>query len=104
MGCDRCWKGRLLRNNMNIHRWRVSEKFVDSIQVKIPLPAFYRGMPKHNLRDVFFPDKSSHGLGYCRRFQLDHLGAHRFGKANVGGQRPLVGLLVIHSDIDVDDV
>src|ERR1700693_1358721 len=50
--------GRLLRDNMDIHGWRIPKKFVDGIQVQVSLPAFHRGMPENDLGDVFLSDES----------------------------------------------
>ena len=89
---------------MNVNWWSVPEKLVDSIQVKVSLPAPHRGVAKNHLRDVFLPDEAGYGPGHCRRLQLNHLRTHCFGEAHVGRQRPLVGLIVIHSDIDINNV
>ena len=89
---------------MNVDWWRISKKFMDCVQIKISLPAFYSGMPEYNLGDVFLPYKFGNGFRHSLRFKFDHLRPHTFGKPYICGQCTLIGVIVVHPDVNVNHI
>ena len=80
----------LLGNDVNVHRRRIAQKFVDGGQIEILSPALLRRAPEHDLRDVLLAHHFRHSSATLRSLGAYDCGPQVFGEANVLRQGALV--------------
>src|SRR5882724_6526664 len=90
-----------LRDNMDIDRWSIAQKFVDRGGVEKSPPPMRRGAPEDNFGNVFFANKLGDRCRYAGTLQAHNLRPYVLREAKVAFQALLVCIALVVAAIDI---